>query len=135
MAYIIKNKFPIDLEERKAVGFSLPLDGPAVFKPTYTTKEQLKSNLINYFLTNKGERYLNYHFGANLRDIVFEGIVEENLETFKMRIESDLKRYFPQVSIKELNVLGNEDQNLVKIEITYNVVNFGIEDTIDLIIQ
>ena len=43
MAYVIKNKFPLDLNKRKAIGYSLPFNGPAVFKPTYTTKEQLKT--------------------------------------------------------------------------------------------
>ena len=48
MAYVIKNKFPIDLNKRKAIGFSLPFNGPGVFNPTYTTRDQLKSNLINF---------------------------------------------------------------------------------------
>ena len=135
MAFVIKNKFPLDLDKRKAIGFSLPINAPGVFHPTYTTKEQLKSNLINYFLTNRGERFLNYNFGANLRNIVFEGIVEENLDSLQKRIQNDLSQWFPNVKINNLNMLTNADQNLIKIELYYSVVNFGIEDNIELIIQ
>ena len=51
MAYRIKNIFPIDTNKRQAIGFSFPFNGPAGgFKPTYSTKDQLKSNLIKYIL-------------------------------------------------------------------------------------
>ena len=52
MARILENRSPIDSVARKAVGFGFPLNGPAVFVPTYTTREQTKANLINYLLTN-----------------------------------------------------------------------------------
>ena len=48
MARIIQNKFPIDLQPSKAIGFGFPIDGPAVFIPTFTTREQTKANLVNY---------------------------------------------------------------------------------------
>ena len=135
MAFVIKNKFPIDLNKRKAVGFSLPFDGPAVFNPTYTTKEQLKSNLINYFLTNTGERFLNPSFGSNLRNTLFEGIVQDNLDTLQKRIKENLQQFFPIVDVENIEILSNHDQNQIKFTLTYSVVNFGIEDTIDLILQ
>ena len=46
MARILENRFPIDSVERKALAFGFPLNGPAVFVPTYTTREQTKANLI-----------------------------------------------------------------------------------------
>ena len=75
MAQIISNKYPIDSEARKAIGFSLPINGNAVFNPTYQTKDQIKANLINYLLTNRGERVFNPNFGADLRSLLFNNIV------------------------------------------------------------
>ena len=72
MAQIIANKIPIDLNARKAVGFGFPLNGNAVFVPTYQTKNQIQANLINYLLTNKNERVFNPSFGADLRSLVFK---------------------------------------------------------------
>ena len=38
---------PIDLQSNVAIGVSLPFNGEGVFNLTYTTKEQIKSNLLN----------------------------------------------------------------------------------------
>ena len=68
MARIIQSEFPIDLTPSVAVGYGFPLDGNAVFIPTFTTREQLKANLVNYLLTNKGERLFRPDFGGDLRN-------------------------------------------------------------------
>ena len=48
---------PLDLQKNIAIGVSLPFDGPSgPFNKTYSTADQIKSNLINLLLTNKGER-------------------------------------------------------------------------------
>jgi len=80
MAQIIQNKYPIDQEDRKAVGFGFPLNGDAVFVPTYQTRDQIRANLINYLLTNLGERVFRPSFGANLRNLLFENIIDDTLD-------------------------------------------------------
>ena len=50
---------PRDLDKNKAVGISLPFNAGGVFRSTYATKDQIKSNLINLLLTYKGERIEN----------------------------------------------------------------------------
>jgi hypothetical protein len=70
---------PVDLNPNVAVGVNLPLNGPAVFISNFTTKDAIKNNLINFFLTNPGERYLNTGFGGGLRAFIFEQIAEDNL--------------------------------------------------------
>ena len=51
MAFNSRRINPLDLQPRKAIGVSLPFSGKAVFNPTYVTKDAIKNNLINYFLT------------------------------------------------------------------------------------
>ena len=41
------------------------------FDPNFQTKDAIKNNLINYFLTNPGERPGNPLFGAGLRNFIF----------------------------------------------------------------
>ena len=48
MARIVYNAFSTPNSGSAALGFSLPMSGKAVFNPTYTTKEVVKTNLINY---------------------------------------------------------------------------------------
>ena len=49
---------PVDLpeNERTAVGITFPFNNNGVFFQSYTTKEQVKSNLINLLLTDRGEK-------------------------------------------------------------------------------
>jgi len=135
MAYLISNKSPIDLEPRKAVGFGFPLNGSAVFNPLYTTKDQLKSNLINYILTNKGERVFNPSFGLDLRDLLYENITSEYLDNLKSRIQNDIDLYFPEIQIQELKLNSFPDKNAVNFMINYEIKILGIKDELNILLQ
>ncbi len=135
MARIIQSKYPIDSVARKAVGFSLPFNGPAVFNPTFTTREQTKSNLINYLLTNLGERVFNPNFGANLRALLFENILDRTTDELKERIQNDITLYFPQVTIAEIQFNNQPDDNTINFTLTYTIQNFGITDEINILLQ
>ena len=135
MARIIQSKFPIDLTPSVAVEYCFPIDGPAVFIPTYTTREQTKANLINYLLTNKKERVFNPFFGADLRNLLFENIIDSTQEDLLAIIQDNIGLYFPTVVIKEIKFDNNEDRNTVNFILTYQIENFGIEDTINIELQ
>ena len=64
-----------------AVSFDFPMSAPAVFNPVYANTKAVRSNIINWFLTNRGERPLNPNFGANLRQYLFEAIDTSSFET------------------------------------------------------
>jgi len=132
MAILIGRKFPIDTQPARAVGVALPFNAPGVFTSNYTTSKQLNSNLINFFLTNRGERVLDPTYGANLRAVIFEQITEGNLDALKSKIEIDLTTNFPDVRLANLDILGNEDLNEIQVRITYTVVLSGETDTVSL---
>lgn len=134
MARILQNRYPIDSTERKAVGFGFPMNGPAVFVPTFTTREQTKSNLINYLLTNKGERVFNPMFGADLRNLLFENVQDRTTDELQERIQNDIKNYFPQVDIKEINFNNQPDRNTINFTLIYTIINFGVEDNITILL-
>lgn len=132
MAFSPQQIYPIDFNDSAAVGVDLPLNAPAVFRPNYTTKEAIKNNLINYFLTNQGERPLNPSFGGGLRAFVFEQIATDNLDFLKERISSDLETFFPNVFIGSLEITSQEDLNIITVSLTYNVINTNISDTLEI---
>ena len=70
MAVNVKKINPLDRQPRKAIGIDLPFSAPAVFNSTHQTKDALKVNLINFLLTNRGERPLNPNFGGGLRELL-----------------------------------------------------------------
>ena len=80
MAFNRRKINPLDLQPRKAIGVSLPLSGKSVFNSTYETKDAIRTNLINYFLTGQGERYLSPSFGTILRNLMFENINQDMVE-------------------------------------------------------
>lgn len=138
MAFGLIQKYPIDITSSlrpvRAVGVSIPFNGSAVFNSTYTTQEQIKSNLINYFLTNRGERVFNPSFGSNLRSYLFEQLNNQTYTNLEYIIQTDLQQYFPSIFVDKLLIYGNEDNNNLQVELYYSVKNFGINDQITLAI-
>jgi len=133
MAYNIININPLDLQPSKGVGIKVPFDGPTGLNITYTTKEAIKVNLINFLLTNPGERYLSPQFGGGIRQQVFEQISTGNLDMLKLMLTNRIQANFPMIDLAELKVLGDPNNNVVNVNITYNVVNFGITDNVDIL--
>ena len=135
MARIIANKFPIDTEARKAVGFGFPLNGDAVFKPTYQTKDQIQANLINYLLTNRGERVFNPNFGANLRELLFENVTESSTDELKQIVQDQIGIFFPMIEVKKIDFQNEPDLNEINFILSYEISLFGIEDNINILLQ
>jgi len=110
---------PLDLQKNIAIGVSLPFNAPGVFKSTYTTKDQIKSNLINLLLTDIGERVMNPGFGTNLRRFIFEGITELNIEALKTNLINSISIYIPEVTVQNITITPNADYNLISLSIDY----------------
>lgn len=135
MAFGAIQKFPNDTRPRVGIGVNIPFIAGGVFSPNYTTKESIKNNLINYFLTNPGERPGNPTFGGGLRGFIFEQISEQNLSYLKEDISTKVREQFPNVNLVELNVSeidGDIDNNTVEVQMFYSVENTGIEDELTL---
>ena len=136
MAYRIENNNPLDLDYQLAIGVSLPFVGSiisgsdAVFSSTYTTAEQLRSDVINYMLTNKGERVLNPNYGSDLRRFIFQSTTEVNLNNLKLQIIEGLRANFPQITTNSVTINPNYDINSINIIIDYSFA--GNKSSIDI---
>ena len=132
MAFSPQQIYPIDLNSSAAVGVNIPFNGNAVFTSNYLTKDAIKNNLINFFLTNPGERYMNPTFGGGIRDFVFEQITNNNLDFLLTDIQNKLKKYFPTVKVESLDIYKMEDSNTIKIDLKYSILNTNINDNIQI---
>ena len=132
MAFNAKQIFPNDLKPRVAIGFDLPINGEAVFNPNYQTKDAIKNNLINYFLTNPGERPGNPEFGAGLRKYIFTQMVDGNMEFIKEDLQEKIAINFPNVALNSIEVFQDPDTSRIKVDIKYGIVNTGINDELEL---
>ena len=115
---------PLDLQKNIAIGVSLPFNGPGVFNSTFTTKDQIKSNLVNLLLTDIGERVMNPTFGCNLKRFIFEGISEDNLELLTNSLAESISIFVPEVTVNNIRVVPNTDYNTIALYIDY-IINIS----------
>lgn len=108
-----------DLKPNTGIGISLPFSGTNVFNSTYTTMNQVKSNLINFLLTNRGERPFNPEFGADLKRSLFEQMT--SVEQLKDIISDRIRRYIPQITISNLDILRDDDRHTINLQLAYSV--------------
>jgi phage baseplate assembly protein W len=132
MSFGAKKIFPIDTRPGTAVGISIPFNASNVFSSTYTTKDAIKNNLLNFFLTNQTERYLNNQFGANLRAFIFEQISSDNIDFLKENIQSLINQYFTNINVEKLDILEYPDNNEINVQLTYSIINTGTTDQVQI---
>jgi len=123
---------PLDLQGNIAIGVSLPFNGPAgPFNSTYSTKDQIKSNLVNLLLTNKGERVFNPEFGCDLGRVLFEGINEDIVTTITDLVNTNVEIFVPEVQVINVTVdLNTPDNNTVSVTVNYKIKISGTSDQV-----
>lgn len=132
MAFGARRVYPNDLRPRVAIGVDIPFSEPGVFTPNYQTRDAVKNNLVNYLLTNPGERIQNPTFGAGLREYIFTQIETGNFDFIKKDLQTKINTNFNNIRLEEINVFQNENENTININIDYSIPNTGINDTLEL---
>ena len=125
MAYQLQKKFIIDTQD-KSVGVSLPFTkgNNGFFAVTYTTKEQIKSDLKNLILTNRGERLGIPDFGCDLRKVIFEQDGEDTYAYIQNEIQNSISIWLPFITINGINIVSNnesKDNNRIDVHLNYTL--------------
>jgi phage baseplate assembly protein W len=150
MAFKQTNIFPIDQQPRNAVGLAYPfstafdqeqlqtlslpsasLAGDVPFKLNYTTSDQLKSNIVTFFSTKKGERFLNPNYGSNISNYLFEQITNDTAGGIEQLVTDELALNFPQLNLKSLEILQSADEQQMVVVLSYTVFN-NEENTLEI---
>jgi phage baseplate assembly protein W len=121
-----------DFQPNVGVGVNLPFSHPQCFTSNFTSTAALKNNIINYFLTEPGERLDNPLFGGGLRKFLFEQITNNTLEGIEDHISSKLESQFPSVRLDRIDVLRLEDSNTVRVIIKYSIPQQGVSDDLEI---
>jgi phage baseplate assembly protein W len=95
-----------DFTPNVAVGIKLPLVGVRgnLFDQSYSTEEQVLSNVKNLILTEQGERILQPRFGTRLRRAVFSQNTETLKEEISTSISDAIAFWLPYVNIVNLTI-------------------------------
>ena len=113
----------IDRDDDIYVGIRFPLDHSpeGFFYKTKTIREQVKSNIRNLLLTEKGERIFQPNFGSNLKSLLFEQITPVSLENVENDIRESLSTWLPYVNVNDLVVAQDSaDSNKVLTSLEYS---------------
>lgn len=116
---------PLDLNTRKAIGVRVPFNKKNIFDFNYTTKDQIKSNLINLLLTSPGERFHEPSYGVGLRDYLFEQNTDDfnsKISKLKQLINQKLGIHIPQIRLNSLKVSPINNTNNLLININYTIL-------------
>jgi len=126
---------PRDLDKNIAIGVSIPFNAGGVFNSTYSTKDQIKSNIINLFLTKKGERIENPEFGTDINKLLFENINDDILSNLKEELYNSVRKFIPNITILNINITPEVDTNTIYIETQYKLNISGQQDNIIIQLQ
>jgi phage baseplate assembly protein W len=110
----------------------LPFNKPSAFKSTYSTKEQVKYNLINLLLTNKGERVENPEFGCDIKKSIFDFINNENVSIIDNNIKRGIAMFIPEINLGNVIITPTPDQNTINIKVEYSMKISGEADEIQI---
>ena len=132
MAYIVRNVDVLDLKPSTGVGIDLPFNGPTGINTTYTTRDAVKANLLNFILTGKRERVMNPTFGSGLREMLFQPLTDDAIEQIESLILGGIDSFFPQIKINSLDVQLDKFSQTIIINLNYSVLNTNIEDELQI---
>ena len=133
MAYRVLYQDPRDLDDRKAIGVKMPFNNDSVFIPTYNSIEAYKVNLYNFFMTEKGERYLNPQLGSSLMQYLFSPTLDKDtLSSIRNTIQYEIETFFPRLEIIQINLDEYPDENLLQIDIQFKIKGTELEDNLVL---
>ena len=113
---------------KKEIGVGVQFVENGVFTSTITTASQTKNQLINYLLTNPGERFFDPGFGSGIRALLFEP--NTDLEVLTDTLKEGIERYMQNIIVN--NVLATSENNTVYLNINYSINNQADELNIAL---
>ena len=89
-----------------------------VIDNTTDTITNIKSNILSLLHTDKGERKMNPAFGVRLKQYIFEQMTNELKNKVINEIKHEVSKFFPNVTIHNVNVSQDENNLLLSFSFT-----------------
>ena len=120
----------------KSIGILFPIkesiDG-GVFKPSKSTDEAVRSDMIALLTLKKGQRVMQSRMYSPIYDYVFEPLDDSTIDELNRKIKEKVKGFIPQVEIKKIKFTTKQEENLLSIKINYVIIDFfDLEETLTL---
>lgn len=129
MAIILGQKPVQDTKDYEdyAIGITLPVRiTDTAFAQSYTTLEQVKTNIKSLLLTKKYERVMQPQLGSGLQEVLFQFNDDDLASTIEDTIVESLAIWLPYVSIDDIIIEQTDylkDTNTVNVSLKFRISN------------
>ena len=121
---------PLDINKNATIGVAIPLNEVNMTSGTTTTREQLKTNLLNLLLTIPGERINNPDYGIGLKQQLFENNLDKT--TLLEVINSQVSFFLPEIFIDNLELEQDLDEYKITMKLSYISKLDNREDSVQI---
>lgn len=83
----------------------------------------VRASIRNLIMTDRGERLMQPNIGCDVRGSLFENIDPSTILILEQNIKSTLRTYEPRCIVKGVEIIGNIDNNDLKVKIVFSVIN------------
>ena len=81
------------------------------------------NSVKNLLLTNHYERLFHPEIGSNVRKLLFENMDSITISALQKQIQQTIENYEPRVSVSEIIVMPEYDDNRFSVTLTFFVLN------------
>jgi phage baseplate assembly protein W len=119
------------------IGVNTTSESNGIFAVNFTTISQAKNNLKNLILTKKGERLMQPDFGCDIWKILFEPIIEGQIESkIEQTILEAIDIWLPYLNVDEIVFDYDDadiDANRIALDIKFSLKsNKNIRDSVQI---
>ena len=97
-----------------------PVSGDVNIK---TNEESIKASIRNLILTKNYERPFHPEIGCQLHSMLFENFTPVAVQIMKKTISDTIRKFEPRISLLEVRLQDNQDQNRVDLDIVFKINN------------
>lgn len=131
---ISSSKYPIGLTLPLTVGDN------GFFNQSFDTNTQIKTNLLNFLRTRRGERRMFPEFGTKIYENLFDIDSDDMIISIKDTLSAEINYWIPEVEIVNMDVYYSEnptddDNYKVKILIKFKIKKTEFEDSLEFNIE
>lgn len=117
------------------IGINKSSNQGGMFTVNYTTLTQAKDNIINLLMTKKGERLGQPEFGCDIWKVLFEQIVDGDIDDkIETSIIDSVSKWLPYITVDEIIVDYDDidkDNNRIDVEINFSLTsNPNLRETV-----
>ena len=118
-------RFPFEFQRRSG--------GVRISTATSSDHEHIRESILQILNTRPGERFMRPDFGSRVRDLVFEPNISVLKGLLRHYVIDAIRRWEKRVVMTSIEFVeddGDRDSNVIRVRISYRLVNSPVEGSL-----